>query len=166
MMDRLWRIIALMPHNLDRDAVIYLTHRQWEGRRELDSLQLTTQGKLSYEESEDVWRVSYKESDATGLNDTLTSLSLYPDGRVRVSREGQVQQVLDFIKGEQLIEQRETPFGRMKFSIFTHEVDGSLNEAGGDLSLGYVLSLNDRHTYSANVQVHIMSKDIDIDERR
>jgi uncharacterized beta-barrel protein YwiB (DUF1934 family) len=54
----------------------------------------------------------------------------------------------------------------MKFSIFTHEVDGSLNEAGGDLSLGYVLSLNDRHTYSANVQVHIMSKDIDIDERR
>lgn len=154
----------MMPHDLDRDAVIYLTHRQWEGRRELDSLQLTTQGKLTYEQSEDVWRVSYKESDAMGLYDTLTSVSLYPDGRVRFRREGQVQQVLDFIKGEQLIEQRETPFGRMKFSIFTHEVDGTLNEAGGDLRLGYVLSLNDRHTYSANLQLHITSKDTDIEE--
>ena len=85
----------------------------------------------------------------------MTSVSLYPDGRVRISREGQIRQELDFIKGEQLIEQRETPFGRMKFSIFTHEVDGKLNEAGGDLSLGYVLSFNDRHTYSANVQFHI-----------
>ena len=35
-----------MPRDLDRDAVIYLTHRQWEGKRELDSLQLTTHGKL------------------------------------------------------------------------------------------------------------------------
>ena len=86
-----------MPHDLDRDAVIYLTHRQWEGKRELDSLQLTTQGKLSYEQGEDVWRVSYKESDVTGLNDTLTSVSLYPDGRVRISREGQIRQELDFI---------------------------------------------------------------------
>ncbi|MGI6617252.1 MAG: DUF1934 domain-containing protein [Saccharofermentanales bacterium] len=153
-----------MPRDLDRDAVIYLTHRQWEGKRELDSLQLTTHGKLSYEHGEDVWRVSYKESDVTGLSDTLTSVSLYPDGRVRISREGQIRQELDFIKGEQLIEQRETPFGRMKFSIFTHEVDGTLNETGGDLRLGYVLSFNDRHTYSANVQFHITPRGFGLEE--
>ena len=57
-----------------------------------------THGQLSYRERENVWNVTYDESDATGMPVTRTRLSLFPDGRVVMRRTGDVELEIEFVR--------------------------------------------------------------------
>ena len=115
-----------------------------------------THGQLSYRERENGWNVTYDESDATGMPVTRTRLSLFPDGRVVMRRTGDVELEIEFVKGDQRVEQRRTPYGVMKFSVLTHEVRGEMTEDGGNIELGYSLGLDNRHAMSTKLHLEVL----------
>ncbi|HZK28844.1 MAG TPA: DUF1934 domain-containing protein [Clostridia bacterium] len=145
----------LTQADMDRDAVIYVESNQWADGEQFDPVRLTTHGRFSYEQADDVWNISYDESDATGMRGTHTRVSLYPDGRIVLSRTGEIEMELEFVKGGQRIEQKYTPYGPMQLSILTHEVKGNFTEEGGALELGYSLGLDRRHAISTNLQLEV-----------
>lgn len=138
-----------------KDAIINLESSQWADGEQLDPVRLMTHGQLSYEKNQDVWNVSYDESDATGMRGTKTRVSLFPNGRVILSRTGSVEMELEFVKGDQRIEAKSTPYGPVRFSVLTHEVKGRMTEEGGAIELGYSLGFDNRHTISTRLQLEV-----------
>ncbi|NLA96360.1 MAG: DUF1934 domain-containing protein, partial [Clostridiaceae bacterium] len=120
------------PADLYKDAIICLESNHWTDGESSGPIRLTTVGHLAYEKSKDTWSVTYDESDATGMRGTKTRLSLFPNGRVVLSRTGSVEMELEFIKGDQRVEAKSTPYGPVRFSVLTHEVKGKINEKGGE----------------------------------
>ncbi len=147
------------PSDLYKDALIHLESDHWTDGERSGPIRLTTFGHLAYEKSQDIWSVSYEESDATGMRGTRTRLSLFPNGRVVLSRTGSVEMELEFIKGDQRVEAKSTPYGPVRFSVLTHEVKGRMNEKGGAIELGYSLGFENRHTVSTRLQLEVTAHD-------
>ena len=147
------------PSDLYKDAIIHLESDHWTDGERSGPIRLTTVGHLAYEKSKDIWSVSYDESDATGMRGTRTRLSLFPNGRVVLSRTGSVEMELEFIKGDQRVEAKSTPYGPVRFSVLTHEVKGRINEKGGEIELGYSLGFENRHTVSTRLQLEVTAQD-------
>ncbi len=147
---------VLSAADIDREAIINLTSSQWADGEQYEPVRLMTHGQFSYRERENVWNVTYDESDATGMPVVRTRLSLFPDGRVVLKRMGDVDMEIEFVKGDQRVEQRHTPYGMMKFSVLTHEVRGEMTEDGGNIELGYSLGLNNRHAMSTKLQLEVL----------
>jgi uncharacterized beta-barrel protein YwiB (DUF1934 family) len=155
-MRRLGGISVLSAADINREAIINLTSSQWADGEQFEPVRLMTHGQLSYRERENVWNVTYDESDATGMPVTRTRLSLFPDGRVVMRRTGDVELEIEFVKGDQRVEQRRTPYGVMKFSVLTHEVRGEMTEDGGNIELGYSLGLDNRHAMSTKLHLEVL----------
>lgn len=147
------------PADLYKDAIICLESNHWTDGESSGPIRLTTVGHLAYEKSKDTWSVTYDESDATGMRGTKTRLSLFPNGRVVLSRTGSVEMELEFIKGDQRVEAKSTPYGPVRFSVLTHEVKGNINEKGGEIELGYSLGFENRHTVSTRLQLEVTAQD-------
>ncbi|MGI6157988.1 MAG: DUF1934 domain-containing protein [Saccharofermentanales bacterium] len=152
--------------DINRDAVIRMESRQWADGERYDPVRLTTHGRLAYEAFDDVWRVSYDEDDASGAGSTHTQVSLYPDGQVVLSRRGEEDMDIVFIKGDQRVEQKTTPFGLIHFSVLTHEVKGQLTEDGGAIEVGYSLGFDHRHTISTTLQIDVETSGDDAPEQK
>jgi uncharacterized beta-barrel protein YwiB (DUF1934 family) len=155
-MRRLGGISVLSAADINREAIINLTSSQWADGEQFEPVRLMTHGQLSYRERENVWNVTYDESDATGMPVTRTRLSLFPDGRIVMRRTGDVELEIEFVKGDQRVEQRRTPYGVMKFSVLTHEVRGEMTEDGGNIELGYSLGLDNRHAMSTKLHLEVL----------
>ena len=147
------------PSNINRDAIIRVESSQWADGQQYDPIRLMTHGQLSYVKKDDVWNISYDESEATGMEGTQTRVSLFPNGRVVLSRTGSVEMELEFVKGDQRVEAKSTPYGPVRFSVLTHEVKGKMNEEGGAIELGYSLGFDNRHTISTKLQLQVTAQE-------
>lgn len=147
------------PSNINRDAIIRVESSQWADGQQYDPIRLMTYGQLSYVKKDDVWNISYDESEATGMEGTQTRVSLFPNGRVVLSRTGSVEMELEFVKGDQRVEAKSTPYGPVRFSVLTHEVKGKMNEEGGAIELGYSLGFDNRHTISTKLQLQVTAQE-------
>ncbi|MDD2426860.1 MAG: DUF1934 domain-containing protein [Eubacteriales bacterium] len=139
-------------------ARIMLTSNQWYDGKEQRPVRLSTIGTLQHRSEDDSWVVTYDESAATGMAGTQTSLSLYPDGQITLARTGEIEMQLSFNKGDQRLEQFETPFGLIRLSLLTHEAKGSLSDIGGNIELGYAVAVDNRHAYSTKLLLEIEAK--------
>ncbi|HNZ63521.1 MAG TPA: DUF1934 domain-containing protein [Bacillota bacterium] len=146
----------LSAADINREAIINLTSSQWADGEQFQPVRLMTHGQLSYQEKDRVWNVSYDESDATGMRGTRTRLSLFPDGHVVLRRTGEIEMEIEFVKGDQRIEQKRTPYGLMKFSVLTHEARGEMTADGGDIELGYSLGFDNRHAMSTKLHLQVL----------
>lgn len=136
-------------------ARIMLTSSQWYDGKEQRPVRLSTIGTLEHRSEDNSWIVSYDESAATGMEGTRTSLSLYPDGLITLARTGAIEMQLSFNKGDQRLEQYETPYGLIRFSLLTHEAKGTLSDHGGNIELGYALGVDNRHTISTKLLLEV-----------
>lgn len=143
------------PQDIYKDAIIRLESSQWADGEQLDPVRLMTHGQFSYEKQAKVWNISYDESDATGMRGTKTRVSLFPNGRVVLSRTGSVEMEIEFVKGDQRIETQLTPYGPVRLSVLTHEAKGNMTEEGGAIELGYSLDFDSRHTISTTLQLEV-----------
>lgn len=147
------------PSDLYKDAIIHLESNHWTDGQSSGPIKLTTVGQLAYEKKNDTWSVSYDESEATGMDGTRTRVSLFPNGRVVLSRTGSVEMELEFVKGDQRVEAKSTPYGPVRFSVLTHEAKGEINEEGGEIELGYSLGFENRHTVSTRLQLEVTARE-------
>lgn len=86
------------------------------------------------------WALSYREPEASGLGETLTTLTAAP-GKVILTREGETACHMVFRAGRRTLADYRTPYGRFDLEILTRQVSACLEGGAGRVELVYSLSL-------------------------
>lgn len=86
------------------------------------------------------WALSYREPEASGLGETLTTLTAAP-GKVILTREGETACHMVFRAGRRTLADYRTPYGRFDLEILTRQVSARLEDGAGRVELVYSLSL-------------------------
>ena len=120
---------------------------------ETDVIELTTNGTL--EPAADGWTLCYNETEATGMEGTVTRLDITP-GRLNLMRSGTHPSMLVLEKNRRHHCNYHTPYGTIDLGTYTSELAYNLNESGGELLFSYTLGFNggisSAHTVHITVQ--------------
>ncbi len=86
-------------------------------------------------------RISYEDSEITGLAGCLTTFCLVPDGSVILLRRGEIRTCMIFRRGSRQVCEY-TPDGSMPAVVLhTHELEGEVGEAGGSILVKYSVEI-------------------------
>ena len=105
---------------------------------EPDSLEFSTDGQYLF--SGNVGRLSYVESEITGMEGTRTSVTIQPH-EVVVDRDGTVKSRMVFKEGSKSSFLYATPFGQATMGVDTRRIRQSMNESGGQVEIDYVVDM-------------------------
>ena len=121
-----------------KDVIISVTGIQ-HGRNGPDSMQLITAGQYGMDADE--IRMTWIESELTGMEGTRTSITVQPNNVV-VTREGEVSSTLEFDEGRKSYFLYETPFGSATMGLNTRRIRNGLGIHGGDMEIEYTLDVD------------------------
>ena len=97
-----------------------------------------TEGTL--EQTADGLRISYQETELTGMEGTCTTFEIGPS-RVILRRSGSVNSQMVFEEGKQHTSLYETPFGDLSVDIQTGRLRHNLTERGGIMEIRYSIAV-------------------------
>jgi uncharacterized beta-barrel protein YwiB (DUF1934 family) len=126
---------------------------QWTNGETQPPVSLTTEGRLR--EYDGIWEIAYEESEATGMEGTMTTISLSPDGVIRLYRYGNVEMDMVFRRGQNHLSQIDMPFGTLSFQLTTSEAEGCLDENGGRIALAYALDFDRENVISTRLSLDV-----------
>lgn len=106
---------------------------------EVDTIELTTNGTL--ERVGDGWKLCYNETEATGMDGTVTQLDITAD-RLNLMRLGTHPSMLILEKNRRHHCNYHTPYGTIDLGTYTSELDYNLTDDGGELTFCYTLGFN------------------------
>ncbi len=138
----------------EQPVIIHILSEQWASGESIDPIRLMSVGKL-FQNAEQEWTISYKESEATGMEGTNTSLRLTKSGNIYFQRTGNVNMNILFESGDHFLTQMQTPYGPIDISVFTNEVKGVLSEKGGEITLAYSLNFPNQEKVSTRLNLKI-----------
>ena len=121
-----------------KDVIISVTGVQ-HGASGPDAMELVTAGQYGLSDRE--IRLTWQESELTGMEGTKTSLTVRP-GSVVMSREGKVNTRMEFEEGKKHYFLYETPFGAVTMGVDTHRIHHRLGLHGGDMEIDYVIDMD------------------------
>lgn len=120
---------------------------------EQDVIELTTTGTL--EKTEEGWTLCYHETEATGMEGTVTTLEMSP-GRLNLMRSGSHPSMLILEKNRRHHCNYHTPYGTIDLGTYASELKYRLSEHGGEILFSYTLGFNggvsSAHTIHITVQ--------------
>ncbi|MGI6325942.1 MAG: DUF1934 domain-containing protein [Saccharofermentanales bacterium] len=138
---------------MEPNVLLTIEGQQWSQNDQPQAVRLTTEGRLFREEL--AWYIVYHESQATGMEGTLTTMRVADDGTVSLIRTGSHDMRLTFKAGDRHITRMETPYGDLDVEIYTSLVQSTITEAGGSIHLGYTIDLNKREHMNTRLDVEI-----------
>lgn len=106
---------------------------------EEDVIELTTNGTL--DRIGDGWKLCYFETEATGMEGTITQLEITA-GRLTLVRSGTHPSMLILEKYKRHHCNYQTPYGAIDLGTYASEIDFDLNEKGGKIVFYYTLGFN------------------------
>lgn len=109
-------------------------HEGPDGRAESEPIELVTDGSYEYE-GNGGW-FTYRESELTGMDGTVTTFRVENDS-VMLTREGSVNSQMLFRQGQKHLFLYDTPFGSLTMGIDTQKLQTELNEHGGRMDIVY-----------------------------
>ena len=121
-----------------KDVIISVTGIQ-HGIGGPDAMELVTAGQ--YGVSADEIRLTWEESELTGMEGTRTSLTVQPRS-VRLEREGAMNTTMEFEEGQKHYFLYETPYGEATMGLDTHRIRSRLDLHGGDILIDYVVDMD------------------------
>lgn len=119
-------------------VVISVRGEQYFDGVDPDATELMTEGTL--ERTTDGLRISYQETELTGMEGTETSFEIGPS-RVILRRSGSVNSQMVFEEGRQHLSLYETPFGELAVDIQTSRLRHNLTERGGIMEIKYSIAV-------------------------
>lgn len=138
-----------------REAVITVRGSQDYGGGEENAVELVTEGFYGYDK--DYAKITYMETELTGLQGTMTTFEIRPSG-VIISRQGMLTSQMIFEEGKRYSSMYETPFGSAMMGVDTQRIRNNLCAEGGDLQIHYVVDFN--HTMVGKNAFHVTVKEI------
>ena len=124
---------------MNKDVMITIQSIQNIDGKDCDGPELITQG--TYEFAPDGVKLSYMESELTGMGGTRTDLQIKPE-EVVLSRRGSVNAQMVFRRGEKQRFRYQTDFGALSMGLNTHRLESTMGEHGGDIEIEYDLNFN------------------------
>ncbi len=118
--------------------------------------ELMTEGTMEYDGN--VWKISYNDSDATGFEGAVTTITAEGENMVSIARTGTANSNLVIETGKKHFCLYGTPFGDMTVGIFTHKIKNELTDDGGKLYLKYTLDVNS--AYMSDNEIYLDVKTI------
>lgn len=120
---------------------------------EKDVIELTTSGTL--ERQEHGWKLCYHETEATGMEGTVTTLDI-EENKLHMMRSGAHPSMLILEKNQRHHCNYYTPYGTIDLGTYTSELDCQLSDHGGEVKFSYTLGFNggisSAHTIHITVQ--------------
>lgn len=138
-----------------REVMISIRGTQDYGEGEDTTIELMTEGYYGYQQ--DFIKLTYMETELTGLEGTYTTFEVRPSG-VIMTREGVLTSQMVFEEGKKYSSLYETPFGTSMMGVDTRKICNSLGEHGGSLQIHYIVDFN--HTLIGKNAFYITVKEI------
>jgi len=107
---------------------------------ESTEMELITEGSFSC--SDRSYKVSYKDSEATGFEDCTTSVEVMSDSFATINRDGDAPSSLVLEINKKHHCHYGTPYGDMMVGIYAHKIKNELAEDGGHLYMKYTIDVN------------------------
>lgn len=104
-----------------------------------DVTEITTIG--NFYKKQDLYCISYQESEATGFKDTKTTMEI-SNSMVTLTRKGAINTQLIIQNGIRHQCCYDTGYGDILMGISGESMDSSLTDEGGQLSFRYALDVN------------------------
>ncbi len=140
---------------MKRDVVLSLTGSQSYMEQEPDVIEFITGGILEVEDS--CCRISYEESELTGLEGVHTSF-LLEDDCITLTRTGKLQSQMVFRQGVSHESLYHMEFGALMISVCASDVSWNVNEYGGRIDLKYRIEIEQSAAGTVDYHLEIRSK--------
>ena len=136
-----------------KDVIISITGSQYSTPEDGDAIELVTDGKYCFKNGSG--RLTYQESELTGMAGTKTSFTFSPD-EVVLSREGTLTSCMIFRQGTKNTFLYDTPYGSTTMGLDTHSIRSTLGEKGGEMEIDYIVDFDHavvgRNKFKINVR--------------
>lgn len=140
-----------------KDVMITIKSVQSLDGAESDGAELITQGSYDYDEQ--AVRISYMESELTGLEGTKTAFLITPD-EVVLSRRGAVNAQMRFQRGKRCDFKYNTAYGVLSMGLDTRKMEWNMDEHGGDMEIEYDINF-DKSFLSHNIfKINVREKEL------
>ena len=103
--------------------------------------------------------ICYEETEATGMEGSITEIHVTLDGTVSIIRTGFFQTHLIMKVGKKYFCNYETPFGEFSVGVSARWIHNHLTDEGGTLSMHYIADANSTLLSDNEVFVEIESID-------
>ena len=123
---------------MQKTVVLSVRGRQSYMDQEPEVIELVTEGIL--EETEKGWKLSYAESDLTGLAGVNTTFLVEGDA-VTLTRTGKLHSEMFFREGESQDSLYKREFGTLMLTVCATRVEANITEQGGTVDLAYNISV-------------------------
>ncbi len=120
------------------NVMISLTSVQWQDDEKSETELLT---KANFSQSGDNYVISYNDTEATGFEGSVTTITINGNKSASIVRTGTANSVLSLETGKKHYCQYGTPFGSVQLGIYTHSIRNSINK-DGKLYMKYTLDVN------------------------
>lgn len=123
---------------MKRDVVLSIRGRQAYQDQEPETIELVTEGVL--ERQAEGWRISYEESDLTGMQGVTTTFLVEP-GKITLDRTGSLSSRMVFQEGVYHESLYQMEFGALMITVCAAKVSYAITEAGGTVDLTYGIDI-------------------------
>ncbi len=120
---------------------------------ESNELELITEGTLEGKDGKYI--IKYKDSEATGYEDSATSIEVESSSLASINRTGKSNSNLVIESGKKHHCHYETPYGDMMVGIYTHKIQNDLNDSGGYLYMRYTIDINSSYISDNEIIMNI-----------
>lgn len=124
--------------DIKKDVIISIKGTQKVGD-DKDVIEMMTTGRF-YRKNQ-LYYITYEETEATGYDGCRTSLKVGPNDKVTMTRFGPSRSQLIVEQGVRHQCQYDTGYGEMTIGVMGNRFESTLNEHGGELTFGYTLDI-------------------------
>ena len=139
----------------EKNVLITVRGEQYYDGADPDETELVTDGVLS--QTEEGWRLSYQESDMTGMLGTTTTFDVLPD-RVILRRSGGLNSEMIFEKGKPHSSLYALDVGALTVDIHTDYLFAELDEDGGAMDIRYQIAVEHQVTGTNRFLIQVKTK--------
>jgi len=118
--------------------------------QEPEVVELVTEGIL--ESVADGWKLTYEESDLTGLRGVTTTFHVEP-GKITLSRKGPLRSEMVFQEGQFHESLYQMEFGALMITVCASRVCYEINEEGGEIDLTYAIEIE--QSAAGRIEYHL-----------
>ena len=138
---------------MQKNVVISVKGMQKYDDMKSDTVELVTEGQLQREN--DVYILTYLESELTGMDGTQTTITVQGD-QVTLVRAGQFNSQMVFQEGRRHLSMYNTPYGALAIGVNTRHLLVDLTDEGGDIEVDYTVevehSVAGRNIFQMNIK--------------
>ncbi len=139
---------------MSKNVLITLKSVQWVDKESAET-ELITSG--TYENIDDGYEICYDESTATGFAGSKTVLTCIGDKLATLNRTGSTSSNFIIEKDKKHHCHYGTPYGEFMMGIFTHKIENTLTDDGGDIYMKYTIDINSTYVSDNEIFLNVKS---------